>query len=246
MSDANKKGDAKKVMLDVGVAAGTALVKTAASASPEATVVLAVLPKLVTAAIGPFLERRRRQSWDWWVSIATELGDDPDRIREEIEDRMLRDEHTAETVIASFHRMLDVVDDAVIPTLGALTAEYLAPPGRRRDRFFRNFGSLLAELDANVLGAIRHLWRTVQGVGGPVVHLRHDRNDGHMKLDLKTSDPRFVDLGKLSDGHAEEIIAALRQHGFHVPGASDAANTVSIRREDLQRMERLIRVEPLT
>lgn len=176
--------DPKNNLEPVAAAAASATAAaTLVATRPEAALTTAIFTALV-AAVGPtvaFLWQTAshwhvRQTDKWWQEVARRLGGE--EIREEIEQRILRERsqaerepRTAKVVAASVRTLLEGIDDAAMPALAALAAEYLRDE-KDADLFFRQMARTLADLDEAALKDLQTVSRLATAFAPPGVDLR--------------------------------------------------------------------------
>ncbi len=150
-----KKDSETKDEIAKGSEAGTAVVAALATASGTALAVAgaaAAAPYVVGKAIVWVIERNNVRMTKWFEAISNKFGNEPDRVRERIESKFLHEgDRTSATVLESADVLLRAVDDALVPAIGALTAEYLQG-GCAPDAFFRGALRVLGELTASEAG----------------------------------------------------------------------------------------------
>jgi hypothetical protein len=75
-------------------------------------------------------------------------------------------EATQETFVSMFHDLMGAVDDAVAPSLGHIAMCY-AQDNKMPDAFFRGFGRVVRELDADELRSLRAIFDKVASSPSP-------------------------------------------------------------------------------
>ena len=142
--------------LDVAAAVGGAAVAGASTPAIVATGGVVGVAGVLKLAVGAISRRNERRSLKWWNALVkNSRGRSPVEVEEAIAARM--DEPAVhETVAQSVRTMLEAVDEAVVPILGSLAAEYLGD-GRKPDWFFRGLARVLCDLDEDELTGLRGL-----------------------------------------------------------------------------------------
>lgn len=147
-------------------AAGAALAGAtfAASNNVGASIALGVVGTVLDDVRAWVGNRRSRRLASWWESVVTASGSTPEATAERIRAR-LDEPAVGETILQAVRRLEDFVDDAAIPALGALTAEYLRED-RKPDAFFRGTVRVLSDCDAVDIAALRYVVEVASGRSG--------------------------------------------------------------------------------
>src|ERR1700755_2782815 len=152
-----KNDDARnEAAKDVAVGATTLAVAAATGVPLAVAGIAAVAGPIFGGAAGRASGGRNiRRVERWFVSMAHELGGDPDAVRARLEARMAQDgDKVATAVLESVDCLLRAADDAVVPSLGALAAKYIRDD-KPADPFFRGVAGLLQVLSATALVVLR-------------------------------------------------------------------------------------------
>lgn len=138
-------------------AISTGLVAAATPGVPAsvaaATALVSLFPIAVMLATNRYFTDQKRRVDRWWKAVCERLGEDPEAVRNEAEARA-DDPETAKVIAQSARELLNALDDAVVPALAALTAEYIKER-KPADSFFRGFSRVLSEISANQLDILK-------------------------------------------------------------------------------------------
>lgn len=120
-------------------------------------------PRMLKGAYGRRAERRFAR---WLTDVATDLRWNPEQLAETIL-ASVDAPWAHDVLVEGFRHLMDALDESVVPSVAALSAEYLEakkPP----DRWFRRVGNLLVEMDGeDVTGLATLLAFTNQGRQDP-------------------------------------------------------------------------------
>jgi hypothetical protein len=247
MTGSRRTNEITQALLMTSAAYAKSIAMGEAPEQALASVLAAFIPRAVLLAIPGFGARKSRESATWWTRVCAEIGDDPDKVREEVETRMLTDGLVSDTVVAAYNSLLAAIDPAVIPTLSALTAEYLVPPGKQRDLFFVQFSGLLTELGAEHMRALHET----------VAYLIPLELDMFSLFEVATDDGNVIVNGPSGGGGVDgdevcfvtagvglTLFALFRRHGLAVTGKwnSDGEGMVMLARQTVERINSLVRV----
>lgn len=133
---------------------------------------------LATAAVSPLAEafaqlfhsriKRRSEAFVRGVVLSAEVSDQ-EALREL--DEKLKEPGVQDALLESLRAMVDAVDDAVVPSLGALLRLY-AVEGKKPDALFRNVTNLLRDMDEAEFKSLRSIvvafWTIPTGITGDV------------------------------------------------------------------------------
>jgi len=111
------------------------------------------------AAIGDRRERRFRKLIDELGNAHS--GEDVDRVLATIRERLADDHDLQEVILESLRALEEVIDDAVIPPLARLIADYET---KKPDSFLRGMRRLLSDLSSEEYADLQQLLRMVMGV----------------------------------------------------------------------------------
>jgi hypothetical protein len=167
---------------------------------------------------------------------------------EDIEARLhaelLTDPHLAQTVWSAVRAVLEVLDDSVVPTLGALAAEYREQK-KPADSFFRGVAGILAGLSADEFVALKELVAACDRFekdGDPrIVHANPDTG----KLMIPDGNSGWDEVGQVSP-HTEALFRLLKAQGLAAEAAAGSFGEQSgpdylcIRRDTVLRLMRIL------
>jgi len=111
---------------------------------------VAAMP-ILGAAWDNMIDKRRET---WWLSATAEFT--PAEIHDIVSHRLEKDPNIRSAILESLRTLTQALDDAVIPVIGALTAEYIRL-GRAADSFLRGFSRALSDMSSADLGYFRQL-----------------------------------------------------------------------------------------
>jgi hypothetical protein len=143
-------------------AGAAALAASMSAADPrEALVRAAIAGSAVTvlstakAWWNELIDARQEQ---WWQHVAKNVP--PDDLSDIVEHQIHQDPRKKSAILESLRALSQALDDAVIPALAALTAEYLRE-GKSPDAFFRGTARLLTDISAEELNSLRSFVRAL-------------------------------------------------------------------------------------
>ena len=140
--------------------------------------------------------------------------------------QLANSETTQEAFVSMFLDLMDAVDDAVAPSLGHIAMSY-AQDNKTPDAFFRAFGRVIRELDADELRSLHTLFEKVASSPSPY--------EDTVPVRTAPGDPEGVTL-QVKQGGADEwkellslrrgvrLLLLLKQHGL----ANEATNVPPI------------------
>jgi hypothetical protein len=251
-----KRPDDRKALTATATALSVAAGKAATVAG--ATFVGVVGAALV-AAVGPtvgFLWQTTtdwhvRQTEKWWDALSAKLGPG---VSHEVEDRVMHERVTGQepvagkVIAASVRTLLEGLDDALVPALAALAAEYLRER-KPADDFFRAVARTLADLDKVGLTDLRSVAEHCVGFTSPGVELESvlrekdqwvlvqaREEDEHRAPNARRSPPFVLNGGV-------KLITLMKRHGmgWEAPSRMDQVNPFRCFL-DLADMERVRRI----
>jgi len=220
-----KRGDKRALVEQAGRTLSGAGLAAAMAPSPGTATLAALLvmfPSLVGLAAGRLFDRARRRMESWWDQVVRRHGHAGDDVRLLLEGTDAP--YLDETIVESIRRLLEITDDAVVPGLGALAAEYIAAQ-RRPDRFFRGLARTLADLDADEYAGLRLMFsglarvelpadlpklkRLIVVSEGDVVEVKYEMTAKQIASLARDGAPRPT-LGKIP--HGERLLHLLYVH----------------------------------
>jgi hypothetical protein len=218
-----KRDDTRRELAkDAAAGATTLAVGVAAGLSVAVAGVAAAGPVLIGTAAAAICRRNNRRLERWYVSMARKLGRDPGAVREELEARMAADgDKVAATILESVDCLMRAIDDAIVPSLGALAAKYIADD-KAADRFFRGVGRLLQDLSATELLGLRQMSSNLAEAAGE-----------HLQVVL------FRDLVRDPNAPVTLEVTAFNADGTHPPETHSPAPA------DAARLFHLLKVHEL-
>jgi len=230
MGDSKERAERTKGMVAAGAA--TVLANAAKEAErPEATPTSIALAALF-AAVGPTVAVlwqvstgwHVRQTERWWKGVLHRV---PEDLREQVEARVMgerahgeQEPKTAKVIAACVRTILEGVDDALVPALSALAAEYLGGT-KATDHFFRSMARTLGDLDAAGLDDLQRVVSLAKRFDAPGCDLEPVRGQSRLWI-LRQADEEFAQPAPekaketsafpLHDGPA--LIGILKRHGL--------------------------------
>jgi hypothetical protein len=229
------------------------------AATVAGATLIGVVGAALVAAVGPtvgFLWQTTtdwhvRQTEKWWDALSEKLGPD---VRHEVEQRVLRERVRGEdpvagkVIAASVRTLLEGMDDALVPALAALAAEYLRE-GKPADDFFRAVARTAADLDRVGLVDLTTVLAQCVGFTEPGVELEtvfREKDQWVLVQARQEHEDRAPDARRSPafalDG-GPRLIALLKRHGlgWEAPRRMDQVNPFRCFL-DLTEMDRLRRV----
>jgi len=169
------------------------------SAIGDLSVVAGPIGNLLVLALRTRFARRAPVLVEGYVSGAPGVA--ATQLAEELTHKQ-RDEEVQNDVHETFRRMDEALDDSIVFVLGRLLRQQVSGDLQGGRRFFRNFGRLLCELDAQDLVALRDLLRKVddEAVRDPKEH------DAGMCLE--------AGKGAASSPWSARLLHLLKRHDF--------------------------------
>lgn len=251
-----------KALVRAGVAAGASAAARAGAAGAGVDPVTASIIGGVVNVVGGSVakaisERHRRRAGDWFAEAVRRSGHTPEELRLLLEARA-GEPFVNETIFAALRSLLDALDDAVAPAIGAITGEYLAAE-RQPDRFFRGFTRAVGDLDKAELAALKVLVRDVIAAAAREPEAERPRSvsivakrgrnltvyrwptepSGH--TDSGEGDPPFVELVSLPTEHDRRLLQLLLTSGLgEEPVSPFAGVAVTLDVSLLKRVDALL------
>ncbi len=165
-----KKDDASEAATSAGIAVGQTLAATGEIGTAALAGLVAFTPYVVGRVIPGFLQRKERETRQWWDRVVNDNGSDTGAAAE-IASRS-EDPATQEVILAAFKVILEEVSPAVISAVAMLTREY-ARQGKSRDAFFRGASEVLADVSAEEYADLRALTKWISGAGSGFLTVVH-------------------------------------------------------------------------
>lgn len=233
---------------------GTALAVKGVLAGGGAILVLmnptAALLPVVTAImpdVGEFLTKKilgtQQRRLKKFFSRFTKDESTFDIVEARLHAELLTDPHLSQTAWAAVRAILDVLDDSVVPTLGALAAEYREQK-KPADSFFRGVTGILTGLAAAEFAALKVLvaaFARFEKDDDPL-HVHANADTG--KLEIARS-KGWDDVGMVSP-HNETLFRLLKAHaladeaGSGMFGQQSGPEFLCIRRDTVLRLMRIL------
>lgn len=220
------------------LAAGGALALAAPGAAPLA-LAAAILPNVAGVMTEKVLHSRLKKFFSRFAKDEATF----DSVEARLQAELLTDPHLAQTIWSAVRTVLDVLDDSVVPALGALAVEYQQQK-KPADSFFRGVTGILAGLSADEFTALREFVVACDRFGEDDDPLIVHANSHTGKIEIAHSNVEWIATGTVSV-HSEMLFRLLKAHGISSEastgrfGEQSGPAFLSVRRDTVARLVRI-------
>jgi hypothetical protein len=240
MSD-NEKTKAASLVAKTLFAAGGTVLASLISPVLGLSVALAIMPEVAGYMTERIMNPRMAT---FFARFAAGDGDTHEAIAASLRDAMAADPALAQTIWSAVRAVLDVLDDSVVPALGALALEYREQK-RPADSFFRGVTGLLSGLSADEFRALRNLVAACDRFEGDDDPRRVHANAEAGEI-LLAREHMSWDICGNNSPYDEVIMRQLKAHGLAMEAETDGyggqigPQFMFVRRETIGRLVRIL------